>query len=91
MGVLIFVVAWINIDYTFIGYVLWRIHKKMRENVDRNVSAKAASVQRQVTRIMLLQAAIPLILCIPTSINILCALFKIDVPGFAPIVFSIIR
>lgn len=80
----------INLDYGFIGYVVWQIYKKMKENVNRNVSKKAEATQRQVSKIMFVQAAIPLILCVPTTINIGAALFLIDIPNFAPFVFSII-
>ncbi|KAI6191018.1 hypothetical protein M3Y97_00182200 [Aphelenchoides bicaudatus] len=90
MGVLILIVLVINVDYTFIGYVFWQLHKKIQESVSRNVSKKAEATQKQVTKIMLLQAFVPLVLCLPTSVNILAALFMIDIPGFAPFVFSMI-
>ncbi|KAI6206088.1 hypothetical protein M3Y94_00866600 [Aphelenchoides besseyi] len=89
-GILSLVVLVVFLDYGFIVYVVIMIKKKMIENVQRNVSRKAEATQKSVSRVIMIQAMIPLFLCIPTAINILCALFLIDVPYFAPYVFSII-
>jgi hypothetical protein len=54
----VLIIVVINIDYSFIAYVVYQISKKMRENVDRNVSKKAEATQKQVTRIMFVQVCL---------------------------------
>ena len=58
MGILSFIVLVVFIDYGFIGYVVLKIHHKMKENVNRSVSKKAESTQRQVSRIMFVQVSV---------------------------------
>ncbi|KAI6210931.1 hypothetical protein M3Y96_00379900 [Aphelenchoides besseyi] len=89
-GILSLVVLVVFLDYGFIVYVVVMIKKKMAESLQRNVSRKAEATQKSVSRVIMIQAMIPLFLCVPAAINILCALFLIDVPYLAPYVFSIV-
>ncbi|KAI6234703.1 hypothetical protein M3Y99_00758200 [Aphelenchoides fujianensis] len=85
---LIVLVVWV--DYSFIIFVVVKIRRKMSETVQAAVSKKAEATQRTVTRVMIVQAMVPLILCLPTSINVGSGLLLIDMPNFAPFVFGLI-
>ncbi|KAI6196126.1 hypothetical protein M3Y94_01072100 [Aphelenchoides besseyi] len=77
--------------YTVITYTSIRIFYALKENAHKIQNSKAAELQRQVTRILALQALVPLlIICVPTIGIVFLALARIDVLRAGAIYVSIL-
>ncbi|KAI6193516.1 hypothetical protein M3Y96_01025900 [Aphelenchoides besseyi] len=77
--------------YTVITYTSIRIFYALKHNANKIQNSKAAELQRQVTRILALQASVPLlIICVPTIGIVFLALAHIDVPRAGAIYVSIL-
>ncbi|KAI6238635.1 hypothetical protein M3Y99_00667800 [Aphelenchoides fujianensis] len=74
-----------------IAYTSLRIRAALRSNAHTVRNAKAAELQRQVTRILVLQAVLPLVvICLPTVAVVSLALARVDVPRAGAVAVAVL-
>ncbi|KAI6183202.1 Seven TM Receptor [Aphelenchoides bicaudatus] len=67
--------------YSIIGYTSYQINKALKQNANVNKNTKSMELQKQVSRILILQFTLPLtVVSIPMSVIAVLGLMKVDVP-----------